>query len=186
MELIDVVPLRNFVCLSSLQNSISNSWSFVHSRFPLFGGSEVSPEKKKTTTTTKNYEVGGQEAGFNDGDEGEIDGLSREDIATVMQKLGIPCDPDEEGPELSRRSIHGIFEEEEASWEELKEAFDVFDENRDGFIDAMELQRVLCILGLGGKTDPPACSSMISAFDENRDGKIDFNEFVKFMENCLI
>lgn len=82
--------------------------------------------------------------------------------------------------ELSR-----LFEEEEPSLEELKEAFDVFDVNRDGFIDALELQRVLCILGLKEGLKMDNCNKMIKNFDENRDGRIDFREFVKFMEHSF-
>ncbi|KAL8142336.1 hypothetical protein V2J09_015368 [Rumex salicifolius] len=44
--------------------------------------------------------------------------------------------------------IEGLFAEEEPSLGEIKQAFDVFDRNGDGFIDAFELNGVLSSLGL--------------------------------------
>ncbi|KAJ9541266.1 hypothetical protein OSB04_027772 [Centaurea solstitialis] len=75
-----------------------------------------------------------------------------------------------------------IFEEEQPRLDELEEAFDAFDENKDGFIDARELQRALFSLEMKKITDIEDCKRMIQAFDENIDGMIDFNEFVKLME----
>ncbi|KAL0431721.1 UNVERIFIED_CONTAM: putative calcium-binding protein CML46 [Sesamum radiatum] len=74
---------------------------------------------------------------------------------------------------------------ENPNLEEVKEAFDVFDSNRDGFIDAEELQKVLCALGLKEGSEMENCRRMIGLFDENGDGRIDFDEFVKFMESSL-
>ncbi|XAR65202.1 hypothetical protein NMG60_11009228 [Bertholletia excelsa] len=105
-------------------------------------------------------------------------------LNVVMENLGIICDPDRE--KLGEKEILALFEEEEPSLGEVRAAFDVFDMNRDGFIDAGELQRVLRSLGLveeGSQVEN--CKRMISAFDENGDGLIDFSEFLKFMENCF-
>ena len=59
----------------------------------------------------------------------------------------------------------------------------MFDVNKDGFIDAEELQRVLCALRFDEGRGIADCKSMIRNFDRNGDGKIDFQEFVKFMED---
>ncbi|KAJ6910022.1 hypothetical protein NC652_020892 [Populus alba x Populus x berolinensis] len=76
-----------------------------------------------------------------------------------------------------------LFEEEEpCSLEEVKEVFDVFDENKDGFIDARELNRVMCRLGLKEGMEVEECSRMIQAVGEGRKQKIDFNDFFRFME----
>lgn len=78
--------------------------------------------------------------------------------------------------------ISATFEEKEPSSEEVIGAFCVFDENCDGFIDAKELQRVLCKLGFKEGEDIDACRKMIETYDENKDGKIDFNQFARFLE----
>ncbi|XP_062106636.1 probable calcium-binding protein CML46 [Humulus lupulus] len=113
--------------------------------------------------------------------------LSREDLEMVMEPLGLFCSPESEELKNSFGSdeLSGLFEEEEPSLEEIKQAFDVFDQNKDGFIDAMELKRVLCILGLKEGSEIENCKKMINNCDANRDGKIDFNEFFKFMENIF-
>ncbi|CAH8348658.1 unnamed protein product [Eruca vesicaria subsp. sativa] len=120
--------------------------------------------------------------------EEEDDYLSREDAEIVMRSLGLS--PDQESDErlqerYSSKEISSLFEEEEASLEEVKQAFDVFDENRDGFIDATELQRVLTILGFKEGSNLENCSVMIRSLDGNKDGRIDFNGFVKFMESSF-
>lgn len=101
-----------------------------------------------------------------------------------MRNLGLCCSgevPERFAPEDITRQ----FEEKEPSLEEVNEAFCVFDVNRDGFIDADELQRVLRGLGFGEGKDVEDSKTMIRSFDENGDGRIDFREFVKLMENCF-
>ncbi|EHA8591682.1 putative calcium-binding protein CML46 [Cocos nucifera] len=109
--------------------------------------------------------------------------LSWENVEMVMGRMGLYCS--QEGEQLkecmSFDELSSVFEEE-PSFEELKEAFCVFDENRDGFVDAVELHRVLSKLGFREGSEVDSCKRMIAAYDENRDGRIDFNEFVKFME----
>lgn len=75
-----------------------------------------------------------------------------------------------------------LFEEEEATVEEAREAFAVFDRNGDGFIDAAELRSVLTSLGFQAGVADAECQRMIDAYDGDRDGRIDFLEFVKLME----
>ncbi|GMP58310.1 hypothetical protein CsSME_00022023 [Camellia sinensis var. sinensis] len=134
--------------------------------------------------------------------------LCSEELNMVMNKLGLPCDING-GYMVGAKDVLALFDEEKPCLEEVKEAFvvqirpilplsnpirlrrikrrafDVFDENRDGFIDATELQRVLCVLGLNEVSELEDCTRMISGFDENGDGAIDFSEFVKFMEKCF-
>jgi calmodulin len=75
-----------------------------------------------------------------------------------------------------------LFEEEEATEEEAREAFAVFDRNGDGFIDAAELRSVLTSLGFQAGVAEAECQRMIDVYDGDRDGRIDFLEFVKLMQ----
>ncbi|KAL0741882.1 hypothetical protein Bca4012_083395 [Brassica carinata] len=113
------------------------------------------------------------------------DGLFREDAEMVMKSLGLLTDSESEGLQkrYSSEELSNLFEEKEPSLEEVKQAFDVFDENRDGFLDPIDLQRVLTILGLKQGSNLENCRRMIRSFDGNKDGRIDFYGFVKFMEN---
>ena len=120
-------------------------------------------------------------------EEDQYDYLSREDAEMVMRSLGLSADQesDELQERYSSKEMSSLFEEKEASLEEVKQAFDVFDENRDGFIDAKELRRVLTILGFKEGSYLEKCSVMIRSLDGNKDGRIDFNGFVKFMESSF-
>ncbi|KAI3799136.1 hypothetical protein L1987_34426 [Smallanthus sonchifolius] len=115
------------------------------------------------------------------------DSVQGDDLELLMANLGVLGHlAGEKLPEvLNSADMLNIFEEEEPRLEEVKEAFDVFDENKDGFIDAGELQRVISVLGLKGRTELEDCRKMIGAFDENADGRLDFHEFVKLMENTF-
>ncbi|XP_010425692.1 PREDICTED: probable calcium-binding protein CML30 [Camelina sativa] len=117
--------------------------------------------------------------------------LCKEDAEMVMTSLGLFSNDDDDDDDdqlqerYSAKQVSCLFEEKEASLEEVKQAFDVFDENRDGFIDATELQRVLTILGFKEGFCLENCLVMIRSLDGNKDGRIDFNDFVKFMENSF-
>lgn len=112
-----------------------------------------------------------------------VDGsLSREEVEMIMANLGIFAHPEDVKIQerLDSSDIFDLFGEElEAKVEDVREAFDVFDENKDGFIDETDLQRVLCAMGLKEVAELDNCKKMIVAFDENGDGRIDFQEFVK-------
>ncbi|CAL5212949.1 unnamed protein product [Lathyrus oleraceus] len=110
--------------------------------------------------------------------------LCKEEIFDVMEKLGLR---DEfEGVAIEEfgdeQEISNMFENG-VSLEEVEEAFNVFDENKDGFIEAVELQRVLCCLGF--QRDFVECQKMINAVDQNGDELIDRYEFMKLMEQSF-
>ncbi|KAH0451919.1 hypothetical protein IEQ34_019218 [Dendrobium chrysotoxum] len=112
--------------------------------------------------------------------------VTGDDMELVMEKLGLGIiDKAEKRKELLRSDdISAMFEEEEPSLEEALEAFGFFDENRDGFVDAGELQRVLFKLGFGG-VGLDSCKTMIAVHDDNGDGVIDFCEFLKLSESSF-
>ncbi|KAM0936178.1 putative EF-hand domain-containing protein [Dioscorea sansibarensis] len=113
--------------------------------------------------------------------------LGREDVGVVMEKMGLHCN--QEGEQLKEFSgfdeFSVMFEEEEPSLEEVNMAFSVFDENKDGFIDAEDLQRVLLKLGFTEGRDLDECRRMIHLCVGNNDSQIDFNGFLKFMERSF-
>ncbi|KAH0849220.1 hypothetical protein HID58_091464 [Brassica napus] len=118
-------------------------------------------------------------------EEEEYDDLCRADIEMVMRTLGLS--PDQESDKLQERysskEISSLFESNEASLEEVKQAFDVFDEKERRSSTLQSLQRVLTILGFKEGYFLGNCSAMLRSVHENKDGRIDFNGFVKFMEN---
>ncbi|GAU41694.1 hypothetical protein TSUD_94150 [Trifolium subterraneum] len=92
--------------------------------------------------------------------------------------LGVKCGGDCLAEFGDEQEITNMFENG-VSLEEVKEAFNVFDENKDGFIEAAELKRVLCCLGL--KRDFMECKKMINVVDQNGDELIDHYEFIKLI-----
>ncbi|XP_006482610.2 probable calcium-binding protein CML46 [Citrus sinensis] len=154
--------------------------SFVQSQFE-------SCESRNWDEKSQDFKLCSKQASCNE-KKHDDESLSRDQVETVMTNLTLFCSP--EGEELPQkvgsRELSRLFEEKEPSLEEVKDAFDVFDENKDGFIDALELQRVLCILGMKEGFQLENCKKMIKTFDENGDGRIDFKEFVKFMESSFV
>jgi len=63
--------------------------------------------------------------------------------------------------------------------EEIKEAFDIFDVNKDGHISVSELVKAMETLGFNSKNE--AIYKMISEMDEDGNGTIDFAEFLDMM-----
>ncbi|EOA14959.1 hypothetical protein CARUB_v10028306mg [Capsella rubella] len=69
---------------------------------------------------------------------------------------------------------------------DLVEAFNVFDEDGDGFISAVELQKVLKKLGLPEAGEIEQVEKMIVSVDINHDGRVDFFEFKNMMQVVLV
>ncbi|CDY28045.1 BnaC05g44470D [Brassica napus] len=66
--------------------------------------------------------------------------------------------------------------------EDIIEAFNVFDQNRDGFITVEELRSVLSSLGLKQGRTLEDCKRMISKVDVDGDGMVNFKEFKQMMK----
>lgn len=62
----------------------------------------------------------------------------------------------------------------------LHAAFDMFDTNKDGFISAQELWRVMCSLG-DQHTSLEECLHMIDCVDKDGNQMVDFSEFQDLM-----
>ncbi|XP_050216641.1 calmodulin-like protein 3 [Mercurialis annua] len=70
--------------------------------------------------------------------------------------------------------------------ENLKEAFEVFDRDKDGLISVQELGLVLCSLGLREGKRVEDCKEMIKKVDMDGDGMVNFNEFKKMMTSSKL
>ncbi|XP_022755155.1 calmodulin-like protein 3 [Durio zibethinus] len=77
---------------------------------------------------------------------------------------------------------NGIVEEGVVEGE-LKEAFDVFDKDKDGLISVEELGSVLCSLGLQEGNKMEDCKAMIRKVDMDGDGMVNFDEFKRMMKS---
>lgn len=111
--------------------------------------------------------------------------ISGEDLGSIMGQIGIIWDKSG-GERLDLVEISSLFNDDDQiiSLEEVKEAFELFDENRDGFIDAKELEKMLRALGFK-ETSESDCQKMISVFDCNGDRRIDFPEFLKVVDDSF-
>ncbi|KAF7726713.1 hypothetical protein EC973_008487 [Apophysomyces ossiformis] len=66
-----------------------------------------------------------------------------------------------------------------AKEQELREAFDAFDRDGDGVINAIELRSMM--QKLGDRITEEEAEQMIKDVDENNDGVVNFDEFAKMM-----
>ncbi|KAJ3673375.1 hypothetical protein LUZ60_006749 [Juncus effusus] len=112
--------------------------------------------------------------------------IHKEEIEHIMDKMRL--DPNRHGEMkdyIGEREFLTIFEDSEPGLDEIKEAFFIFDQNKDGFIDAHDLQNVLLNLGFRDNTNLDACRYMIRQHDRNHDGKMDLSDFSKLLEMSL-
>ncbi|XWS37583.1 hypothetical protein CRYUN_Cryun19dG0057200 [Craigia yunnanensis] len=66
---------------------------------------------------------------------------------------------------------------------ELRDAFDLYDQDKNGLISTNELHRVLNRLGMKCSVDD--CVRMIKSVDSDGDGNVNFEEFEKMMGASL-
>src|SRR5688572_4066580 len=64
-----------------------------------------------------------------------------------------------------------------ASPQDVKNAFDLFDSDRDGFVTHKEIERLCTFL------TADAAKQLISDVDVNGDGKVNFDEWLKAMKD---
>jgi EF-hand domain pair len=109
--------------------------------------------------------------------------VSYDDVNVAMKRLGIIIDNKGQNNSLIKE-VNVILEKKLASVEDLKEAFEVFDNDRDGFITPTKLWILMEKLGLIAEMRYEDCDKMIRVYDMDGDGKISFNEFKHMMENA--
>ncbi|KAK8627845.1 hypothetical protein V6N13_135443 [Hibiscus sabdariffa] len=67
---------------------------------------------------------------------------------------------------------------------ELRDAFDLYDQDKNGLISTKELHLVLNRLGMKCSVDD--CARMIKSVDSDGDGNVNFEEFQKMMSASLM
>ncbi|KAL3640387.1 hypothetical protein CASFOL_015355 [Castilleja foliolosa] len=108
-----------------------------------------------------------------------INGLGSETSAEEVERMMSELDRNGDGYiDLTEfKSFH--YRGGDGDDRELKEAFDLYDKDKNGKISAAELNSVL--LSLGENCSVKDCGRMISSFDVDGDGCINFEEFKKMM-----
>ncbi|KAJ4764704.1 Calcium-binding EF hand family protein [Rhynchospora pubera] len=114
--------------------------------------------------------------------------LNRDEVMLAMERI---CQNTTKGGDqiencMGYEDFSGLFQESEPSLDEVKEAFSVFDQNRDGLVDARDLQRVLNNLGVRYGANLEACERMIEQHDRNKDGNVDLADFSRLLEMSLL
>ncbi|KAF8080162.1 hypothetical protein N665_0972s0023 [Sinapis alba] len=135
--------------------------------------------------------------------------ITVEELSQALSRLGLDADiselkptiesfikPDETGlrfdgfealhKTLDESFFGGDLELEGSPDSDLEEAFNVFDEDGDGFISPVELQKVLKKLGLPEAGEIEQVEKMIVSVDSNHDGRVDFFEFKNMMQTVLV
>ncbi|CAI9107280.1 OLC1v1006599C1 [Oldenlandia corymbosa var. corymbosa] len=79
-------------------------------------------------------------------------------------------------------TLYQTIMDERDEEEDMREAFNVFDQNGDGFITVEELRSVLSSLGLKQGRTIEDCQLMIKKVDKDGDGMVNYKEFRQMMK----
>ncbi|GAA0150204.1 calmodulin-related [Lithospermum erythrorhizon] len=116
--------------------------------------------------------------------------ISIKELESILSAMGSRVSPDEVTRIMSELDVNGdgsidlkefvAFQaENEGSNKELKEAFDLYDKDKNGKISASELHEVL--KSLGENVSEEDCQRMIKSVDVDGDGCVNFPEFRQMM-----
>ncbi|XP_046844628.1 calmodulin-4-like [Xenia sp. Carnegie-2017] len=97
----------------------------------------------------------------------------------VVKSLLSTHDKDENGVLTIDEFGTFLKSDNSVNYKEVREAFDSFDENGDGYISRNEL--VLAMKKVGENLSEVEIDSMIRNADINKDGKVSFEEFKRMM-----
>ncbi|GER27877.1 calmodulin-like protein [Striga asiatica] len=115
--------------------------------------------------------------------------ITRDELSSSLKKIGIFIPDDELAQMIAKIDANedGCVDMDEfrvlyrniitEGEEEMREAFNVFDLNGDGFITVDELRSVLPGLGLQQGRVAEDCRKMIMKVDADGDGRVNFSEF---------
>ncbi|KAI3756616.1 hypothetical protein L1987_56438 [Smallanthus sonchifolius] len=107
--------------------------------------------------------------------------ISDTDVVQLIEKIDVNGDGCVDLEEFG--DLYKTIMDDREDEEDMMEAFNVFDQNRDGFISVEELRSVLESLGVkqGRKSDD--CRRMIMKVDVDGDGMVSFSEFKEMMRS---
>ncbi|KAL4569392.1 hypothetical protein LXL04_025028 [Taraxacum kok-saghyz] len=104
--------------------------------------------------------------------------ISAEEVKEVMTKIDTDCDGF-----INLEEFAGFCKEnagnQDEGLNELQEAFELYDLNKNGLISSTELHQILT--RLGERCTVEDCVKMIKSVDSDGDGYVDFEEFKKMM-----
>ncbi|CAL1385291.1 unnamed protein product [Linum trigynum] len=145
------------------------------------------PGEQKQTRTGHDHEedevmMRALTAVFGMANNGKIDKVKARE---VVENLGLVAGEEEEGEgdeEGGEVGVEEVLSDVYCS-SLLRDAFRIFDQDGNGYIEPDELKRVLHCLGLdrGSSWDLSDFNAMLKCVDLNSDGKVDFNEFQLMM-----
>lgn len=104
---------------------------------------------------------------------------SPEEVARMMDEIDVDrdgCISLKEFAEFCKGDVDGVGD---GGVEELREAFDLYDQDSNGLISATELHQILTRLGESCSVQD--CTKMIKSVDSDGDGYVNFEEFKKMM-----
>lgn len=102
-----------------------------------------------------------------------------EDLEAMIEKIDVNRDGCVDMDEFG--ALYQTIMDERDEEEDMREAFNVFDQNGDGFITVEELRSVLGSLGLKQGRTVEDCRQMIRKVDVDGDGMVNFKEFRQMM-----
>lgn len=122
--------------------------------------------------------------------------ITKKELNDSLENLGIFI-PDKELTQMIERidvngdgcvdidefgELYQSIMDERDEEEDMREAFNVFDQNGDGFITVEELRTVLASLGIKQGRTVEDCKKMIMKVDVDGDGMVDYKEFKQMMK----
>lgn len=126
--------------------------------------------------------------------------ISKEELSDSLENLGIFIQEKELFNMIEKIDVNGdgcvdieefgeLYQslmDERDEENDMKEAFNVFDQNGDGFITVDELRAVLSSMGLKQGRTIEDCKRMIVKVDVDGDGRVNYKEFKQMMKGgCL-
>lgn len=123
----------------------------------------------------EDYEDGKNESESNEKSDKDSNQQSEEENEESVHESQNINNEEERNPVRHNLTDTAIFNDEEV--QNLKDIFDLFDNNQSGRIEQNDLENILTTL----KREPEEAKQMLKEIDPNHEGEITFQEFIKLM-----